>query len=61
MSFFMLAWDLTELEDTIRGGESLNKSSIPDIDWLGFSTGFVLHFWSAAVVTSAAERYSIYL
>ena len=39
ISFFAFTWETAGAEDIDTAGESLNKSSIPDVDWVLLSAG----------------------
>ena len=47
--------EATGAEDAATAGESLNKSSIPDVDWTLLSTGLAVPFFSELGAGSAAE------
>ena len=46
ISFFAFAWETAGAEDTDTAGESLNKSSIPDVDWGLLSASLAESFFS---------------
>jgi len=63
MSFFTFAWDFCGAKGCDIGGESLNRSSIPDADWGLFPTGLavpsVVVFSTFVVAPAAAHSQEI--
>lgn len=57
ISFFTFTWETAGAEDTDTDGESLNKSSIPDVDWGLLSAGFAESFFSELGTGAAAEQF----
>jgi hypothetical protein len=56
ISFFTFTCGAAGAEDTVTAGESLNKSSMPDVDWGLLSTGLAESFLSELGTGSAAEQ-----
>ena len=59
ISFFAFAWETAGAEDTDTAGESLNKSSIPDVDWGLLSASLAESFCSKLGTGCAAEIFLI--
>lgn len=57
ISFFAFSWETTGAEDNDTAGESLNKSSIPDVDWVLLSAGLAESFSSELGTGCAAEQF----
>lgn len=55
ISFFEFTWETAGAEDNDTVGESLNKSSIPDVDWGLLSAGLAESFFSWLGTGCAAE------
>jgi hypothetical protein len=55
ISFFAFTWETAGAEDNDTTGESLNKSSIPDVDWVMLSAGLAESFSSELGTGCAAE------
>lgn len=60
ISFFVFTWGTAGAEDNDKAGESLNKSSIPDVDWVLLSAGLVESFFSELGTGCAAEQFLIF-
>jgi hypothetical protein len=56
ISVFGFALETAGAEDTATAGESLNKSSIPDVDGALFSTGLAVSNFTELGAGSAAEK-----
>lgn len=59
ISFFEFTWETAGAEDNDTVGESLNKSSIPDVDWGLLSAGLAESFFSWLGTGCAAEFFLI--
>lgn len=57
ISFFAFTWETAGAEDIDTAGESLNKSSIPDVDWVLLSAGLAASFFSELGTGCAAEQF----
>jgi hypothetical protein len=57
ISFFAFSWETAGAEDNDIAGESLNKSSIPDVDWVLLSAGLAESFSSELGTGCAAEQF----
>ena len=55
ISVFGFAAETAAAEDTATAGESLNKSSIPDVDWALVSIGLAVSIFTELGAGSAAE------
>jgi hypothetical protein len=56
ISFFAFTWETAGAEDNDTVGESLNKSSIPDVDWGLLSACLAESFFSELGAGCAAEQ-----
>jgi len=55
ISFFTSFCGFSVVKLGVTEGESLNKSSIPEVDWGVLSTAFVASVFSAVDASAAAE------